>query len=122
MAKPKFVLGAYELQFSKGLRYPVQKPLELMQVTDRDSAGSLEVEDLGLSIDRRQLDFKGLPLVDYNGCIDWFVNKSNGAMVPFTYHDEDGNTMQVCWTNSVYGFQQTSYQKFSGSIQLEVVG
>jgi hypothetical protein len=122
MANPKFVLGAATLQFSRGIRYPLPKPIEVMQVRDRDAGGGLQVEDLGITIRRRTLSFKNLPLADYTAATDWFENIAQGALNPFVYHDENGATMEVLWTSSVYDFQETAYQKFSGTIELEVVG
>ena len=122
MAHPKFVLGADTLQFSRGLQYPLPKPIEVIQARDRDAGGGLQVEDLGLTVRRRTLPFKNLPLADYNAAIDWFVNKARGALNSFTYHDENGSTMTVVWANSIHDFQETSYQRFAGVIELEVVG
>ena len=41
MAAIRFELGANVLQFSKGIQYPVQKPVEKMQVVDRSAGGEL---------------------------------------------------------------------------------
>jgi hypothetical protein len=122
MAAPKFVQGESVLQFSKGLRYPLSKPIERRQALDRDAGGGLQVEDLGVTIRRRTLSFTNLPLADYTASINWYENVAQGALNQFTYHDENGDTMQVLWTSSVYDFQETAYQKFSGTIEIEVVG
>lgn len=119
--KPKFVSGGTTLQFSKGLRYPLRKPVQLAQVTDRTAAGTLQVEDLGQATRSRFLTFTRLPLGDYQALVDFFENTAVGAMNTFTYYDEEGQDMTVRWLGSIYDFQQDRYQQFSGTIELEVV-
>ncbi len=121
MAKPKFVLGATELQFSRGLLYPLSKPHEKLQVTDRTAAGTLQVEDLGIDIRSRRLSFKGLPQVDYDALINFYDQVCMGALNTFTYHDEDGNSMTVMMLTNPLNFQETFHQQFSGELLLEVV-
>jgi hypothetical protein len=122
MAIPKFVKDATTLQFSKGLRYPLAKPIRLTQARDRDAGGGLQVEDLGITNRTRTLIFKNLPLVDYNAAISFYETKAKGALNSFTYHDENGDTMTVLWISSAYNFKETSYRKFAGEIELEIIG
>lgn len=121
MAKPKFVLGANVLQFSRGLRFPVEKPHEKLQVTDRTAGGSLQVEDLGINIKTRLLVFKNLPQADYDALCNWFDVIANGAFNSFTYYDEDGQAMTVRMLTSPFNFPETSHQRFSGELLLELV-
>ncbi len=121
MANPKFVLDSNVLQFSRGMQYPVAKPMEKVQATDRTASGSLEVEDLGVNLSTRILIFKNLPLADYTALDNWFDNIANGAVNPFTYYDEDGASMTVVILTPKLDFQQTSYQKYSGELLLELV-
>lgn len=121
MAKPKFVLGANELQFSRGLRYPVSKPHAKVQVTDRTAGGTLQVEDLGIDIHTRRLSFRGLPQADYDSLRAWYDTICDGVAETFTYYDEDGNTSTVRMLTNPLDFPETSHQRFSGDLLLEVV-
>lgn len=121
MAYPKFELGANVLQFSRGIRYPVEKPHEKLQITDRTAGGSLQVEDLGVDIKTRLLVFKNLPQADYDALCTWFDTIANGALNPFTYYDEDGQAMTVRMLTSPFTFPETSHQRFAGELLLELV-
>ena len=122
MAPIRFELGANVLQFSKGIQYPVSKPVEKSQVIDRPGGGTLQVEELGTTIRQLPIVFKGLPLADYNGLMNWHDQICNGAEHEFTYYDEEGNPHIVKCLTTRIDFPQTSYQRFSGELLLEVVG
>lgn len=121
MACPKFVSGSYELQFTRGLRYPVSKPVERVQALDRSAGGTLQVEALGLAIKTRQLQFKNLPQADYDAVVNWFDNIAGGAANSFTYYDEDGAAMTVRILTPKLDFKETSLARFSGELMLELV-
>jgi len=122
MAYPKFVLGASELQFSRGIQYPTSAPRERLQVVDRTAGGTLQVEDLGVFIRNRPLSFKNLPKADYDALVVWFDTVCEGSLNEFTYYDEDGQSMQVVMISNPLDFKQTSYQRYAGELLLEVVG
>lgn len=118
----RFVLGANTLTFSRGIQYPVAKPAEALQVMDRTAAGGLQVEELGVTIRQFPLRFKSLPLVDYTALHSWRDTICHGAQNSFTYYDEDGVASTVKLLTTKIDFQQTSYQRFTGELLLEVVG
>lgn len=122
MAAIKFVLGTNVLQFSKGIQYPVSKPVEKLQVIDRTGGGTLQVEELGVTIRQFPITFKGLPLADYEALLNWHGQIAGGAENSFTYYDEDGLIHTVKMLTTRLDFPQTSYQRFSGELLLEVVG
>lgn len=122
MAAIKFVLGGNVLQFSRGIQYPVAKPVEKLQVIDRTGGGTLQVEDLGVTIRSFPIVFKSLPLADYEALLAWHSQIAAGAANPFTYYDEDGVSHTVRMLTTRLDFQQTSYQRFGGELLLEVVG
>lgn len=122
MPVPRFVLGANTLTFSRGLQYPVAKPVEHLQVMDRTAAGGLQIEELGVVIRQFPIKFKSLPLVDYTALHNWRDNICHGAQTPFTYYDEDGVAATVRLLTTKIDFQQTSWQRFAGELLLEVVG
>jgi hypothetical protein len=120
--KPKFVLGANELQFSKGIRYPLKRPVEKIQVIDRTGGGTLQVEDLGATIRTFPIVFRSLPLADYQALLSWHDTIANGAANVFTYYDEAGIARSVRMLSTTLDFTETSYQRFAGELLLEVVG
>jgi hypothetical protein len=119
---PRFVLGTNVLNFSRGIRYPVSRPVEKIQVVDRTGSGSLQVEDLGATIRTFPLVFRGLPLADYQALITWHDSIANGAANTFTYYDEAGIARTVRLLTTKIDFQETSFQRFGGELLLEVVG
>ena len=121
MAAIRFELGVNILQFSKGIRYPVEKPIEKMQVVDQTAAGTYQVEDLGVTIRERILQCKNFNLADYNGLVNWYDNICNGAMEDFTYYDENSESVTVFMKSNPSTFQETSYQRFAGTIILGVL-
>jgi hypothetical protein len=122
MAAPRFVLGSDSLQFSKGLRFPLSKPIEMTQAIDRDAGGGLQVEDLGVTIKRRSLRFTQLPQADYDLLVNWYLNIARGALNSFSYFDEDGIEMEVRLLSTPFDFQEVSNGRFAGELLLEVVG
>ena len=122
MAAPKFVLDTNELQFSRGIQYPVTKTHEKLQVMDRTAGGTLQVEDLGVYIRRRPIVFKNLPQTDYDQLVTWFDTVCEGSLNEFTYYDENETAMQVLMISNPLDFKQTSYQRYAGELLLEVVG
>lgn len=120
MALPQFTLGANTLIFSKGIKYPVQRPHEKIQAIDRTASGGLQVETLGIEIRRLSLRFEYLPTVDYLALLNWFKNVSDGAANSFTYTDDESNAFTVVWTNA-FNFEE-SKAGYSGQIDLEVIG
>jgi hypothetical protein len=122
MNYPKFSLGTFTpVVFSRGIRYPVSSPIEVVQVQDRDAAGMLHVEDLGVVVHRMVLSFSHLPVADYLAAKYWFEEIAKGALNTFFYTDQEEVQRLVRWTSSVYDFVETSHGMYSGTIELEVV-
>jgi hypothetical protein len=121
MAKPRFVQGTNSLEFSRGIRFPLAKPIEKVQVIDRSAANTLQVEDLGQTVKRFTLTFTSLPDADYNALVNWYENIASGAMNSFTYHDEDEATHTVKLLTSPLDFKETRHQRWSGDLLLEKV-
>jgi len=117
----KFESGASTLQFEAAADYPASRPVALFQVQDRTAAGVLQVEDLGVNVSKRTLAFNLMPKVDYLALIDWFLNVANGGMVSFDFTDERGVVGEVVILDSVIDFPETSFEVYSGRLQLEYV-
>ncbi len=122
MAHIRFQRGAEILQFSRGIQYPVQKPVEKSQVTDRSAGGEMHGEDLGVTILQFPIKFKGLPLADYLGLLHWHDQICNGFEHEFIYYNELGEAFTVKMLNPKINFPETSHQRFSGELLLEVIG
>lgn len=115
----KFVYGVNTLQFEAGGDYPAKRTSEILQVQDRTAAGTLKVETLGVNIKTRTISFNLMSLSDYQNLFDWFENIVNGGAEIFEFTDEYGTVSNVRITDSILSFDETSLQRFSGSITLE---
>jgi hypothetical protein len=120
MAYPKFVSGTNTLEFSRGLQFPLNKPLEMMQAVERVAGGALQVEELGNPIRRFRLKFKLLPEADYIGLQNWFQNIAQGAMQSFTFYDEDGSDWTIRILSDTLDFPEVRHQRYSGELLVEV--
>lgn len=119
MALPQFISGANTLIFEKGITYPVQRPVEMVQAIDRTAAGSLQVESFGIEIKRLFLNLRNCSNAFYLSLLDWFQNKSSGAANSFTYVDDLSVSHTVVWTN---GFNFVENEAgYTGTIDLEIV-
>lgn len=122
MAYPKFVLDANVLQFTTGIQFPVEKPIEKIQAQDRTACGSLEVEKLGPNLNTRRIHFKNLPQADYEALRNWYDNIADGAVNPFTFYDEEGKPWTVIITTPKIRFPQTWHHRYTVTLDLEIVG
>jgi hypothetical protein len=120
MALPRFDLDASSLIFSKGIRYPVNRPLQKVQAIDRTAAGTLQIESLGIEIKRLTLRFENLETSDYTGLLNWFQNVCNGAANSFTYTDDESNAYTVNWVNDFNFIEEKA--GYNGTIELEITG
>lgn len=121
MAAIRFELGADVIQFSKGIQYPVQKPVEKGQVIDRSAGNDLHVEELATTTRQFPIKFKGLPLDDYTALMHFHDQVCNGAEKEFTYFDEEENPHTVKMLTTKINFPQVSYHRFNGNLLLEVI-
>ncbi len=121
MTTLRFLTDTHSLDFSVGSSYPSGTKTEVIQATDRTSAGSLVVESFGPSINTHTLDFQLLPKADYANLLNWFQNVVNGSAVPFTFIDEYGVSRNVVFTGSALDFTEVFLNRFAGTVTLEVV-
>lgn len=115
----KFVYGGNTLQFEAGGDYPAGRRTELLQVQDRTAAGILQVEDLGITIASRTIQFNLMSKVDYDALVDWFVNIVNGGSETFEFTDEYGIVRDAIITNTILDFEETNFNLYSGQLVLE---
>lgn len=116
-----FKQGTNELFFEAGGDYPASRPVELFQVQDRTASGKLQVEDLGVQVRRRAINFNLMSQADYDALINWFLNVVNGGEVPFEFTDEKGFTGTVIITDQIIDFSETSFELYSGTLNVEYV-
>lgn len=117
----KFEYLSYTLQFLAGGDYPANYATSLMQVQDRTAAGTLQVENLGITIKRRTIVFTLMPKEDYDALENWFLNVVVGGSNSFFFTDEYGITKTVKIIDPVLDFTETSLNRFSGSITVEYI-
>lgn len=115
----KFELGVNVLQFEEGASYPASRPVEKLQIVDRTAGGTLQVEELGITIRTRVLSFVDMLKSDYDALENWFDNVSNGALNSFDFTDEYGNTGSVKILENKLDFIEGDFELFNGSITLE---
>ena len=121
MAKITFTKGVDSLAFTYNNQFPVSRPVEKFQVVDRTADGTLQVEDLGVDVERRELVFKFMPQADYDALVTWFNTTCNGAAETFTFTDERSNGMTVRMLTTVLDFRETQWQQYEGTLELEVI-
>ena len=117
----KFVSGSNVLEFEAGADYPAERVVELFEVQDRTAAGTLKVESLGVTSQRRVLNWSLMGSVDYFALIDWFINVSNGGRNNFYFTDEYGVEGLVKITSGRINFREVSLGSYAGTITLEYV-
>ena len=122
MANPKFTKTGYsDLEFGRGLLYPVEKPQRLTQVVERTAGGSLQVENLGVTINTRVLRLRGLSAAVFTALRTWHSATAQGAVNTFTYVDEDGSSNTVRWLDDTLNAPEYFNNRFSVEILLEIV-
>lgn len=123
MAYPTFTSGASSFVFVDTVALPTRRPLEKIQARDRTAAGSLQVEDLGVSSIRSfPLTIMGLTAAEMAELETWWDTIANGALNEFTYSDENGVSYQVLWVSDQLSFIEVDSGIYNGEIMLEVVG
>lgn len=115
----KFVYGSDVLQFEEGASYPAARPIEKLQVSDRTAAGTLQTEELGITLRRRVLNFFDMIKTDHDALRDWFDNIANGSENAFEYTDERGYVGTVKILDNTFDFQEDDFELFSGSLTVE---
>ncbi len=121
MTLMRFDLAADTLQFECGSEFPTTNREEITQVFDRSAGGSLHVESLGVNIKQRILAFTLMPLVDYNGLVNWYYNVANGAMKVFSFTDEYGVVADVRIISESINFVEAYLDTYSGTLTIEYV-
>jgi len=115
----KFMFGLTEIEFTEGASYPANRPIEKMQIVDRTAGGQLQVEELGITLKRRILNFELMSKYDYELLENWFDNVVNGAEHPFEFEDERGFTGTVKFITTKLDFPEIDFELYSGSVELE---
>lgn len=116
----KFFTDEVEFVFENPSQYPSRSPVEMMQVSDRTAAGTLRVETYAKPIKKRVLNFIDMSLYDYQGLLNFYLNVVNGMEIKFSFEDERESIFSVSFQDRIINFQETSFNRFSGSITLEI--
>ena len=121
MSNPKFSkAGQSDIELDGYVNYPLRRPREKVQVTDRTAGGTLQVEDLGVGIRRFPLDLVLLDQTTRDALVSWWDIISDGAYNTFTYTDEDGTEYTVRLLTNPMDLPEDPPGRFTGSLLLEV--
>lgn len=121
MAIPTFTLGGNVLQFTQGIQLPSNSPKHKIQVDDRTAGGTLQIEDLGVSYQRKILNFRGMLKAKYAELETWHDTIANGKANTFTYSDEVGDSFTVILMTDPLNFLENRNGFLDGDLELEVV-
>ena len=117
----KFEYNGDVLEFIDGSDYPAKSTTELFQVQDRTAAGTVQIENLGITTGTRTLNFTLMTTSDYNMLMDWFLYTVNGGEKEFNFTDEYGITKPVRFISDKMEFTETYHNRHSGRVILEYV-
>lgn len=121
MGNPKFSKAGYsDIELDGFVGYPLRRPLEKVQVTDRTAGGALQVEDLGVDIQRFPLDLVLVTQALRDSLVTWYDSVADGAVNTFTYTDKDGTEYTVRLMTNPMDLPENPPGFFSGSLMLEV--
>lgn len=122
MANPKFTKSGYDdLEFGRGLLYPVEKPQQVIQVVERTAGMTLQVESLGGTIHTRPLRLRGLSSTIFTSLRTWHETVAAGASNTFTFVDEDETSHTVRWLDDTLNMPEYFNGRHSVEILLEVI-
>lgn len=117
----KFDYFGQILQFEEGASYPALRPIEKMQSTERTAGGTLKIENLGITIRKRTLNFEDMLKTDHDKLKEWFDNIVNASENTFQFTDERGFVGSVKITDNQFLFSEDDFELFSGVLNLEYV-
>lgn len=121
MATPTFTLGGNTLLFPQGIQLPSNTPRTKIQVEDRTSGGTLQIEDLGVGFQRLILNFRGLLKAKYVELEAWFEDIADGKANTFTYENEIGSSFTVRLMTNPLDFIENRNGFLDGDLELEVI-
>lgn len=118
----KFFTGSWTFTFENPSQYPAERPHRMQQIRERSAAGVIHVETFAAPIQSRVMNFEAMSRVDYDGLLDFYLNRVNGMSEEFYFEDERGDQFLVRFMDPDLNFREVSYQRFNGRLNLEVVG
>ena len=117
----RFYTDFNQLVFENPSQYPKTEPYELQQVRERSAAGTIHVETFAAPLRSRTLSFQSMSEVDYQGLLDWYINKVNGMADEFTFEDEVNKAFKVKFSDRTINFKQVRFNRWQGNITLEII-
>lgn len=117
----RFYTDFNQYVFENPAQYPKTEPYELQQIRERSAGGTLHVETFAGPLRNRVLSFSAMSEVDYQGLLDWYVNKVNGMAEEFTFEDEFNKAFKVRFTDRTINFKQIRFNRWQGNINLEII-
>jgi hypothetical protein len=117
----RFYNQTFSFTFENPAQYPAARPYEMQQVRERSAGGTIHVETFAAPLRRRTLNFEEMSEADYNGLLDWYINKVNGMADEFSFEDERGDHFKVRFLDNTIDFPESSFQRYAGRVTLEIV-
>lgn len=117
----QFSTASFTLDFENPAQYPAQRPYQLQQVRERSAGGTIHVETYAQPLRQRMLNFEEMSEADYLGLLDFFINRVNGMADEFEFTDERDDVFTVRFLQPTLAFTETSFKRWSGRLQLEIV-
>ena len=70
---------------------------------------------------QRTLNFDAMSKNDYDGLLDFYINRVNGMAEEFQFEDERGDVFTVRFLNPSLDFNEVSFHRWNGSVNLEII-
>jgi len=121
MTAPIFRKSGYSDLTLNKVVYGLDRPQRRVQVMDRTAGGTLQVEDLGITIKTRVLPQRKLTDAEISDQRTWHETNLGGASETFTYIDEDSTSHTARWIDDTLSAPETSEGRHSATITLEIV-
>jgi len=121
MAAPKFQKTGYsDLELTKVV-FGLDRPQRRVQVMDRTAGGTLQVEDLGITIKTRVLPMRKLTDTEIAALRTWHETNLTGAYETFTFVDEDETSHTARWIDDTLSAPETREGRHDATVTLEIV-
>lgn len=121
MAAPQFQKSGYSTITLSKVVFPLRRPQTIIQVVERTAGGTLQVENLGVTINTRVLPMARLTDAEVLALRTWHSTAAAGAVNTFTFVDEDEMSHTVQWIDDTLDAPENMEGRHSAEITLEIV-
>lgn len=121
MAAPTFSKTGYTTITLSKVVFPLRRLQTVVQVKERTAGGTLQVENLGVTINTRVLPMAKLTDAEILALRTWHSTAAAGASNTFTFVDEDETSHTVRWIDDTLDAAENREGRHSAEITLEIV-